>query len=312
MESEYFMENNKKLSKDEKRSEKLKNRTLKSFKPCFSYLFLMCHPVAICTNFRTFAVILKEFFFIQFFEKFHIIKIPVVHVDHPLDEKIPFTPAKIGVYLDFINYWVRPFSMLISRVGIFRAACTMKKWMRNFRKLYNLSGQIYHFRLTTTNRPLYKETKEFRKIHRLDPHFLCVPSLHIATVILVYGFYRQLFKDLNFTQDEHNRWLTEMYNECIEISDSVLYVKQHSVNCIPAALYMVASNFSEYISADDSRKFLDDMFKMFPLEENFAESDSQEVKTHMKTAFENYLVEGSKCTKEEWYKPIHTFLENYK
>lgn len=305
------MENKKKLSKDEKRSEKLKNRTLRSFKPIYPYLFLMCNPVAICTNFKTFAVILKEFFFIQFFRKFNIIKIPVVSVDHPLDDKIPFTPKKITVYLDFINYWVRPFSMLISRIGIYRAALTMKKWMRHFRKLYILAGQIYHFRLTTTNRPDYNEMKEFRQIHAVDPHFLCVPSLHIATIILVFGFYRQLFRDENFTQDEQNRWLTEMYSDCISIADAVLYVKQHSVNCVPAALYMVASNFSEYVSVDDARKFLDDMFKMFPLEENFAESDSNEVKAHMKTAFENYLVEGSKCTKEEWYKPINTFLENY-
>lgn len=297
-----------KKTKLQKRIENCKNRSLKSFSPIFPYLFLMCNPVAICTNFKTFAVILKEFFFIQFFEKFHIIKIPIVHVDHPLDDKIPFTPSKVGVYLDFINYWVRPFSMLIKRIGIYKAALVMKKWMRNFRKLYNLAGKIYHHRLTTTNRPDYNEMIEFRQIHALDPHYLCVPSLHIATVFLVFGFYRSIFVEENFTEDEISRWQDELYKGAVEIAETVLYVKQHSVNCIPAALYMTEENFSEYLSKEDAMKFIEDMFV---IPEGFSKEDAVEVKTHIKTAFENYVTESSKFPKEEWYKPIHTFLENY-
>ena len=85
--------------KIDRRIEKCRNRPLKSFNPLKAYFIHVFSPFAIFTNFRTFAVILKEFFFLQFFEKFHIFKIPIVHVDHALDETIPFTPSKVGIYL---------------------------------------------------------------------------------------------------------------------------------------------------------------------------------------------------------------------
>ncbi|MBQ0052109.1 MAG: hypothetical protein KBT11_08615 [Treponema sp.] len=282
------------------------NKTLKSFNPLLAYPGVCINPRSIFTNFRTFAVIIKEFFFLQFFEKLHIIHIPIVHVDHPLDQKIPFTPSKVRIYLDFINLWVRPLTMLISKFGCWHASLLCKKWMRIFRRLYIAAGQIYHFRLTTTDRPKYKDMLEFRQIHALDPHFLCVPSLHIATVALAFGFYRRTFAEEDFSEAEIKNWSMELYDGAVEIAETVLYVKQHSVNCIPAALYMVTANFGDLFSVEDARKFIDDMFNK---PEGFSEVEAFQVKDHIRTAFENYLKEGEKS--ENWYEPVHKFLENY-
>lgn len=292
--------------KIDKRIEKCRNRTLKSFNPWFAYIYHVFSPFAVFTNFRTFWVIIKEFFFLQYFEKLHIFKIPVVHVDHPLDEKIPFTPQKVSIYLDFINLWVRPLTMLGQRLGLVRGPKVCKRWMRLFRKLYVCAGQIYHFRLTTTNRPKYKEMREFRQIHALDPHFLCVPSLHIATVLLAFAFYRQAFKDEDFTEDEISRWQPELYVGAVEISETVLYVKQHSVNCIPAAIYMVLSNFPELISEDEGRKFVDDLF-LNP--EGFSLDEAKEIKEYIKNRLNAYIAEGK--TVQHWYEPVHKWLVDY-
>lgn len=294
--------------KIEKRIERLKNRTLKSFSPWLAYPHNVFHPIAVFTNFRTFAVIFREFFLIQFLEKFGILKIPVVHVDHPLDEKIPFIPQKIGVYLDFINLWVRPLEMMSERLGFVRSGKECKRWMRMFRGLYNFSAQIYHFRLTTTNRPDYEEMREFRQIHAIDPHYLCVPSLHISTLALAYGFYRRVFVEEHFTEDEISRWQPELYEGAVEIAETVLYVKQHSVNCVPAALYLVAANFADYFSADDARKFLDDMFKN---PDGFSAETAEEVKNYMRDSFEGYLKKGAELPKERWYEPVREFLVEY-
>lgn len=292
-----------KKQKIERKIEKCKNKGLKDFNPWLAYVHHVFHPVAVFTNFRTFAVILRDFFFLQFFEKLHIFKIPVISVDHELDNKIPFIPKKVDIYLDFINLWVRPLEMLAERLCYWDYGKACKRWMRMFRNLYIQAGKIYYFRLTTTNRPDYNEMREFRQIHAVDPHYLCVPSLHIATISLVFGFYRKFFVENEFTQSEIAKWQTEIYNEAIQIADSVLYVKQHSVNCIPAALYMVVSNFEEYFSADDARKFLDDMFSN---PQDFAEEDAKEVKDFMKNRFEKYLEEGKTC--ENWYEPVRNFL----
>lgn len=283
------------------------DRPLKSFNPLAAYAGALFAPRTVFTNFRCFSTIIREFFLLQYLEKIHILHIPVVHVDHPLDKKIPFTPSKVGVYLDFINLWVRPLAMLVKKFGSWRASVIVKKWMRLFRNLYICAGKIYHFRLTTTDRPDYKESCEFRQIHALDPHYLCIPSLHIATVALAFGFYRKIFDEENFSAEEKQNWMRELYAGAVEIAETVLYVKQHSVNCIPAALYLLVMNFGEYFSADDARKFINDMFQK---PEGFSFEEAFQVKDYIKMGFENYLSAGKKAS--AWYEPVRKFLVDYK
>ncbi len=282
------------------------NKPLKSFNPLTAYAGVLLGPPSIITNFKCFATILKEFFFLQYFERFHILHIPVVHVDHPLDQKIPFIPQKVSIYLDFINLWVRPLAMLVKKFGFWHASVLTKKWMLRFRKLYQCCGKIYHFRLTTTDRPKYKQMREFRQIHALDPHFLCVPSLHVATVFLAFGFYRHIFAEEAFTETEKRLWSEELYNCALEITETVLYVKQHSVNCIPAALYLVVKNFPEWITVADARTFISNLFKA---PDGFGSDEAIEVRDYIRTTFEQYLVDGAKA--ENWYDPVREFLINY-
>ncbi len=293
------------MNKIQKRIEKLSNRTLKSFNPLLSYVFVLFHPRTVFTNFRCFAVIIREFFFVQFFEKFKILHIPVVHVDHPLDKKIPFMPQKVSIYLDFINLWVRPLNMLVQRCGWWRAGKLTRDWMRRFRKLYECGAKIYHFRLTTTDRPDYNEMREFRQIHALDPHFLCVPSLHVATMTMAFGFYRDVFQKEGFTQDEIRRWQTEIYEGAVEITETVLFVKQHSVNCIPAAIFLVVKNFPDIFSVSDAKKFIADMFQKNEIPNDLAEN----VRNYMEEIFQKFLSESENS--ENWFSPVHDFLVEY-
>ena len=282
------------------------NKPLKSFNPLTAYIGVILGPPAFVSILKCVGTILKNFFFLQFFEKLHIFRIPIVHVDHPLDQKIPFTPAKVKIYLDFINFWVRPIAMFVKKFGLWHAAVLTKQWMIRFRGLYQDAAKVYTFRLTTTDRPKYKKMREFRQIHAFDPHYCCVPSLHVAIVFLAHGFYRQIFAKEEFTDSEKQLWSQEIYNGALEITETVLYVKQHSVNCIPAALYMVVSNYSDWVNADDARKFINNLF-VNP--EGFTKEEAAEIREHIRTTFEQYLVDGAKA--ENWYDPIREFLINY-
>lgn len=293
----------------EKRIKKIAGRPLKSFKTLPVYATFLLFPIKNLVSLKTLCIIANEFFFLQFFEKIGILKIPVVHVDHPLDEKIPFTPGKVRIYLDFVNFWVKPLNMLMKRFGLFRAVGMMNKWMLLFRELYIRAADVYRYKLSTTNRPVYKENRHFKMIHNFDPHYLCVPSLHIATVALAYGFYRKLFKDENFTQPEINQWEQEIYDGAIEISETVLYIKQHSVNCIPAALYMVSENFCEYFSIQDAIDFVDKLFEKIDPEISVSPDSVLEIRNHIKFTYERFLLEGRACM--NWYDPVHRFLDTY-
>lgn len=290
----------------EKRIKKTANRTIKSYSPLVTYFWLVFNPLAVKKNMSAMISVLNDFFFLQFLEKFKIYKIPVVKVDHPLDNKIPFKPEKVSIYLDFINFWIRPFAMLKDRIGVKNAALRMRDWMINFKKLYIVAAKIYRYKLSTTDRPKYKDMIEFRQIHALDPHYLCVPSLHIATLLLVYAYFRKVFDEENFTQEEKDRWLTEIFNGAIEISDTVLYIKQHSVNCIGAAFYMVVQNFGDLVSDKDARYFMDNLFRTA---EGFSEADAEEVRKYIIGIYEKFTEEQK--TSENWYEPIHKFLDEY-
>ena len=293
----------------ERRIKKIAGRPLRSFGTLPAYIVLLFFPFLGFTTVRTLCVIANEFFFLQFFEKFGILKIPVVHVDHPLDSRIPFTPGKVGVYLDFVKFWGRPLTMLLKRFGVIKASVLMKKWMLLFRKLYVCSGQVYRYKLSTTRRPMYKENRHFRMIHTFDPHYLCVPSLHIATVALTYGFYRKLFRDERFTEAEVAQWEKEIYEGAIAISETVLYIKQHSVNCIPAALYMVSENFGDYFSIEDAIAFVGDMFTSVEPEIAVAADDIEKIRNHIDFIYERFLLEGRACL--NWYEPVRRFLDTY-
>ena len=47
----------------------------------------------------------------------HLTHRPVINVQTDLDNKIPFEPSKVNTYLGFIPFFVKPFDMMIKRLG---------------------------------------------------------------------------------------------------------------------------------------------------------------------------------------------------
>ena len=140
----------------------------------------------------------------------------------------------------------------------------------------------------------------------MDPHYLCVPSLHIAVVTLTISFYRQLFDQDLFSENEKKRWMQEIETHGIEIADSVLYLKQHSVNCIPAALYMMSRITPELVSPTEAVQFLDKLLQREPIID--AETHKKIIE-HIQFIYERFLLEGT--TEDDWRTPILRWLESY-
>ena len=253
--------------------------------------------------------VVTKFFWLQFSVKLGLRKIPVLPVDNALDKKVPFNPLKVPIYLDFIHFWVRPMVFIINKYGTKKAVPYCAKFFAIIDKSYQEAARIYSFRMSTTDRPMCKVDKSvqrhFNTIRTVDPHYLCVPSLHIAIVVLAYTFFRQTFKELEMDNKEQDFYNVELYRGALDIAETVLYVKQHSVNCIPAALFMMTNLIPEYFKAEDARIFINDLFKDCT---DIQPEDKINIHNHIKNMYENLLQEkGDK----DWTEPVKNWIVNY-
>ncbi|MBQ6057751.1 MAG: hypothetical protein IJJ70_09555 [Treponema sp.] len=295
-----------KLTRKEKREQKIAARPIKSFSVARVYLNVLGRPSTIPTAYKFLFTVIKNYLGTQFFQKWGIYKIPVVKVDHPLDKKIPFTPEKVDTYMDFVNLFLRPLSMLIKRFGGHKAAKTCNEWFSQLTRIYCEAGRMYRNTLSTMERPEYKDNFHFRIIHAWDPHLLCVPSLHIAIIVYCFSFYKAKFKELGFSDAECFQKNTELYNDAVAIAESVLYVKQHSVNCIPAALYMITKLYPELFTPNDATNFINDMFLSAP---TVSPKDACAIKEHISFMYERFLLEGYAA--DDWRDPVIRWINEY-
>ena len=299
----------KKQTRAEKRIAKTSGRPLTEFGVMTAYLTLLLHPHTCLTALRFFVSVIRNYLLRQFLNVWHITHVPVIHVDHPLDKRVPFLPSKVGIYFRFIDFWIEPMSMLIKRYGAWQGTRFCKEWLKAITKVYQSGGKVYAGYLSTTHRPNYTEDKQFRLIHRADPHLLCVPSLHIAIIVLCFTFYRKLFQEEGFAPADKEAWNGSLYREAVAIAESVLYIKQHSVNCIPAALYMMTMQFPDLVRQPVVEDFIADMFATSPAEE-IKEEDAAAIRAHILSLYRRFLEEGKSA--QHWWLPIHSFLAAYR
>jgi hypothetical protein len=179
--------------------------------------------------------ILRFFFFPQHRAALLPGRIPVSSVDHPLDRRIPFEPGRVRVYLDFVPFWIRTLGFLLKRYGA-RARPFVLDFLVSMEKLYRFASEVYLQNFSTTVRPRYYGNLRFVIIHATDPHLMCIPSLHVMIVIRTWSKFREILAALGEESAGAER-VEELYRGALDITEAVLYVKQHSLNCISAALY---------------------------------------------------------------------------
>ncbi|MGI5085249.1 hypothetical protein [Treponema putidum] len=282
-------------------------RPIESYGILLPYLVIPFRLKSAKVLFRFLCTVVRDFFWLQFSVKWRFKTIPVLDVSHPLDELIPFTPGKVQIYLNFTNFWIRPMTFLFRRIGVKRALPYCIEYLSLIEKAYSDAARVYRFCMTTTKRPDYKADKAFRMIHALDPHLLCVPSLHVSIVILASVYYAEVFKKGDFTEDERQAYTAELREGARRIIESVLYVKQHSVNCIPSAMYMMLYVLKDRFTISAG---VDIINSLFIDDETLSEQDKKDVSAHIHFMFERLLLEGS--SEDDWTVPVKRWLKGYR
>ena len=283
------------------------HKPISSFSCVAPYFYMPVYPGTTRHAWTYIFTILRDFFILQHLQRFHITKRRVINVDTAIDEKIPFVPQRIFVYLSFVSFFVKPIDMLKHRLGLKKAAPYLCIYLKFLTSVYKNASSIYRYTMTTTTRPRYLKTHNFRTIHFFDPHLLCVPSIHVAISAGVYAWFRQFFKTGLFSQEEADAYLKEIKAQAIAIVESVLFVKQHSVNCIPLALYMLTSTMNKsFFSAQDAIDFIDCLFV------NAKEIDEEtraEIIEYFYYMYDRALLESKYSS--DWQLCIQHWLEDF-
>jgi hypothetical protein len=186
-------------------------------------------------------------------------RIPVSVVDHPLDKKVPFTPHLVGTYLDFIAFWVRMLGYILGKYGD-RAQQAAEDFLVSTARLYRTAAEVYSKNLSTTERPRYFRHLRFVLIHLTDPHLMCIPSLHVMIVIWTYTKFRDIIRHLDKGEGSEAEHIAELMRGAQDITEAVLFVKQHSVNCIAAAMYAMTRFDGDLFPRDEAYLFVSELF----------------------------------------------------
>ena len=281
-------------------------RSIDSYDAFLPYLIIPFRIKSAKVLFRFLRTVVRDFFWLQFSVKWRFKTIPVLDVSHPLDESIPFTPCKVKIYLNFTNFWIRPMTFLFRRLGVKKALPYCIEYLSLIETAYANAARVYRFCMTTTKRPDYKADTAFKMIHALDPHLLCVPSLHVAIVILASVYYAEVFKNGDFTEEERKAYTEELKEGARRIIESVLYVKQHSVNCIPAAMYMMLYVLKDRFTISTGIDIIDSLFID---DETLSDCDKKKISAHIHFMFERLLLEGA--NENDWTVPVKRWLKSY-
>jgi hypothetical protein len=267
--------------------------------------------------------IFYNFFFCQFRAAFLPGRIPVTKVDHALDGKIPFFPSWVTIYLDFTHFWIRIITFFLRRYKR-GAHILMRDFIYSIGRLYAFAADVYKKNMSTTKRPFYIARPRFFVIHLLDPHLMCVPSLHVMAVIHSYLQFVETAKKLGEDEKLKEQAL-ELKQGALAISQAILFVKQHSVNCIPAALYAMTCFSPELFPPKEAQAFTNLLFSPAPKADEalqkirvhpsaapltkISEADQERIKRHILKLYNQFLEEKKAAV--SWEEPLLKFLREY-
>ena len=139
-------------------------------------------------------------------------------------------------------------------------------------------------------------------IHGLDPHLMCIPSLHVMVVIRTYTAFREILGALE--KEASAPRTEELYRGAIAITEAVLFIKQHSVNCIPAAMYSMTRFDPGLFPPDEAERFTAELFLT---EAAPGKEDAEAIRQHILVLYRRFLAEGEKAA--NWTTPLIDFLK---
>jgi hypothetical protein len=287
----------------------------------FAFLKTLYVPSLRHATLKYYLSLFFNFFFFQHRSAFLPGRVPVSNVDHPLDKKIPFVPSWVKIYIDFAKYWIRMLSFILRRYGR-KAYAPAADFITGMAELYAFAAQVYRKNLSTTSRPFYIKRPLFMVIHMLDPHLMCIPSLHVMVVIYTYTAFAKIVKSFG-EEEKLKEQVLEMKYGALAIVQAILFVKQHSINCIAAALFAMNCFRNDLFPSEEADNFMKLLFSEMPdfgklhtktihpsaaPKTKLPNTVQNEIREYILTLFRRLLSERNSA--KSWKQPLLDFLKS--
>jgi len=102
----------------------------------------------------------------------------------------------------------------------------------------------------------------------------------------------------------------ELYQGALDITEAVLYVKQHSVNCISASLYAMARFDPRLFPPEEAERFLSSLFSRPHTDGKVKKEDGEEIRKHILSLYRRFLSQGEAAGNgDDWTLPLLQFLK---
>lgn len=170
----------------------------------------------------------------------------------PIDHKIPFIEEKDVMYI----YMIAQLSYIVGEVADILPYQDMKTAVNSFIELNRIGSETYNS--CPTVMPRYTNHNRFllKIVQQIDRPLNCCPSLHIAYSILLYNIGKQV---VNLPRRNPKAWQS-VETTAIEMFNSVLYTKQHSITDVAMGMQAANMAFEKYYPG---LKF-DNLLDLFP------------------------------------------------
>jgi hypothetical protein len=287
-------------------TDKTKGGTVRDQSSGLTMLKILMHPVLRGPALRCIASIFRNFFFLQYKAVLFPGRIPIASVDHPLDDRVPFIPRWVDIYLDFVAFWIRILGFLLTRYGR-RALAPVRDFLEAMNRLYQFSAGLYAKNMSTTRRPYYIARPRFFLIHLTDPHLMCIPSLHVMVMILSYTRFRDMLRVLGAGESLEAQ-VDEVNAGAALITEAILYVKQHSVNCVSAAMYAMSRFDPALFPRPEAECFVSRLFVRRGTLPGIPAEDGKLIRDHIIALYRRFMDE-SRGSDDPWDGPLLCFLQ---
>jgi hypothetical protein len=232
---------------------------------------------------RLIRLVISDFFFPQFQTVFSGKDRHIVRVDGDLDRKIPFVESEIYEYLSFTSHWISALSWALEEFGP-AAKKDIRGFIRDLANLHARSVEIYRKVQSTTSRPRVPLNPRYWILYFADPHIHCIPSLHVSEMALTYLRTKEMIQKHGGPGEGYALTLERFFRKEVAVIESVLYTKQHSLNCIASGLFFLSAVYPEF---DDGHAymFIDALFR----ESNGRIYEPEKLRTYIRRQYDGFM-----------------------
>jgi hypothetical protein len=131
---------------------------------------------------------------------------------------------------------------------------------------------------------------------------MCIPSLHVMVMIFSYTHFREILRSFG-DESSLEAEINEVTSRAARITEAILYVKQHSVNCVSASMYAMSRFDPAFFPPAEAEAFVS---RLFVEPDGVPAEDVVRIRDHIITLYRRFM--DAVRPEDPWDAPLLEFL----